>query len=163
MSTEKRRRETSKVLLGTIVAASVIISMASMVLCAWLAVDQLGIAITVIGGIWSGAVIAAIGFYSDKAKAENEIKLQAMLQAPPEELTQAQAERDAALAGEKKMKAERDKARKEVERPGHGRRDRRPSSRSDPPGRQWGYRPRQSCARPASRSGFFRRHRSAEE
>ena len=111
---EKKRRETSKVLLWTIVTASLAISVVSMVLCAWLAVDQLGMAITVIGGLWSGAVIAAIGFYSDKAKAENEIKLQAMMQAPPVELLQAQDQLAAAQAEIKKMKGERDTARKEA-------------------------------------------------
>lgn len=111
---EKKRRETSKVLLWTIVTASIVISVVSMVLCALLAVDQLGMAITVIGGLWSGAVIAAIGFYSDKAKAENEIKLQAMMQAPPVELLQAQDQLAAAQAEIKKMKGERDTARKEA-------------------------------------------------
>ena len=111
---EKKRRETSKVLLWTIVTASLAISVVSMVLCAWLAVDQLGIAITVIGGLWSGAVIAAIGFYSDKAKAENEIKLQAMVQAPSEELLQAREQLAAALGDNKKLKTERDAAKKEA-------------------------------------------------
>ena len=110
----EKKRETSKVLLWTIVTASLAISVVSMVLCAWLAVDQLGMAITVIGGLWSGAVIAAIGFYSDKAKAENEIKLQAMMQAPSEEEARLREQLVAAQAEAKKMKTERDTARKEV-------------------------------------------------
>ena len=71
----KTRRETSKVLLWTVIALSSLFSMAALVLCAIWAADQLGVAVTVVGGLWGASVPVAIGCYSDKAKAENEIKL----------------------------------------------------------------------------------------
>ena len=111
----EKKRETSKVLLWTIVTASLAISVVSMVLCAWLAVDQLGMAITVIGGLWSGAVIAAIGFYSDKAKAENEIKL-----SHNAELEALRAEGDALRAEAEALRAEftpKPKASKKSQKP----------------------------------------------
>jgi len=75
MNNTSKRRETSKVLLWTIIASALAISVTCLVLCAWLAVEQLGIAITVVGGMWAAAVPVEIGCYSDKAKEENIIKL----------------------------------------------------------------------------------------
>ena len=116
---EKKSRETSKVLLWTVIALSCMFSIVSLIL-AYLS-GELGITITVIGGLWSAAVPVAIGCYSDKAKAENEIKLQMIMQAPPPELLQAQEELSAAQeqlaaaqAESRKMKSERDAAKKDA-------------------------------------------------
>ena len=71
----KKRRETSKVLLWTIISLSAFFCLLSLTLCAIFAPDQLGTAAMTVGGLWGASVPVAVGFYSDKAKAENEIKL----------------------------------------------------------------------------------------
>ena len=109
---KQKTRETSKILLWTVIALSCMFSVASLIL-AYLA-GELGITITVIGGLWSAAVPVAIGCYSNKAKAENEIKLQMMLQGPPPELLQAKEQLATAQAKNKKLTSERDAARKEA-------------------------------------------------
>jgi len=115
MNQEKKRRETSKVLLWTIVSLSAFFSALSLVLCAAWARDDLSTTVSIVGGVWSAAVIAAIGFYSDKAKAENEIKLQRLLNGPPPELEELRVQNAALEAANKKLKTERDKARKEAD------------------------------------------------
>ena len=112
MNQDKKRRETSKMLLWTVLSLSALFSIAALVLS-----SQFGgfdATVTVVGGVWSAAVIAAIGFYSDKAKAENEIKLQATLSTPPPELAELRAQNTDMEATIKKLRAERDKARNEV-------------------------------------------------
>jgi len=71
----KKKRETSKMLLWTVIALSAFFSLLGLAMCALWARDQFGMAITVVGGLWGASVPVAIGCYSDKAKAENEIKL----------------------------------------------------------------------------------------
>jgi uncharacterized protein (DUF3084 family) len=108
---EKKRRETSKVLLWTVVILSSVFSVTAMIL-AYMA-GEFGVTVTVIGGLWSAAVPVAIGCYSDKAKAENEIKLQMLLNKPPE-LEELRARLVASEAANKKLKTERDKAKSEA-------------------------------------------------
>ena len=109
---EKKKRETSKMLLWTVLSLSALFSIAALVLSSLFGGFEA--TVTVIGGVWSAAVIAAIGFYSDKAKAENEIKLQALLNSPPE-LAELREQLAAEQAAGRKLKAERDKAKKEAE------------------------------------------------
>jgi len=109
---EKKHRETSKILLWTIIALSSVFSTVALIL-AYLS-GELAVTVPVVGGIWSVAVPVAIGFYSDKAKAENEIKLQMLMQAPSEELLQVQQQLTVAQDANKKLKSERDAAKREV-------------------------------------------------
>jgi hypothetical protein len=85
----KKPRETSKMLLWTVIVLSSVISMTALIL-AYLG-GEFGVTVPVVGGIWSGAVPVAVACYSDKAKAENEIKLQQM-RTPPQECDLPNAE-----------------------------------------------------------------------
>ena len=95
----KKHRETSKMLLWTIIALSAVFSVAALVLsCIF---GELGVTITVIGGLWGASVPVVIGCYSDKAKTENEIKL-----SQNAEIEQLRAEIEA-LRGEQAPKSAR--------------------------------------------------------
>jgi septal ring factor EnvC (AmiA/AmiB activator) len=70
------KHETSKVLLWTVIVAAAFFSAVCLALVAIFGgADALGMTVTAVGTIWAAAVPVAIGCYSDKAKAENEIKL----------------------------------------------------------------------------------------
>jgi len=107
----KQGPETSKILLWSVIGLASVISIASLVL-AYMSHD-FDVTVTVIGGLWGASVPVAIGCYSDKAKAENEIKLQQIMQGPPPELTQAQSDLSDAMADNKKLKADLASAKKE--------------------------------------------------